>query len=193
MVVGNGTAATNSTGELYVFSNISGPGGLTKDYVSGLIGGRQGESTDWGNSQGILLLGGNNSYEGNTTINSGTVLLASPNALPPTTPLYIDSQNGSTLDLGGQSATVGGLYNGPNGGGTITNSGVSAAALIIGESSASTFGGSLTDGTSGVFGLELAGAGTLCLTGTNLFSGGITVVEGTLILDGARRSSEGIR
>ena len=179
-VVGNGTSTTNGTGRLYVLSNISGPGGMTKDYVSGLIGGRQGESADWGNSQGILILGGNNSYEGNTTINSGTVLLASPNALPPSTSIYIDSQNGSTLDLGGQSATVGGLYNGQTAVAQSPSPSSNGLAWLL-VTSGGLFTGTVQDGASPTA-LSIALTGVLILGGSNTSTGGFTVNQGTLQL-----------
>ena len=102
IVVGNGgTSSKPVTNELQITGNISGPGGLTKDYVSGLISGRQNESAAWG-TPGYPLSGWSNSYQGTTTINSGTILLGSPNALP-NTPLMLNSSydGSSTLDLGG--------------------------------------------------------------------------------------------
>ena len=94
----------NSTGYVYklkLYGNITGPGGLIKDFSSGepVNGDTYAQYT--ANSLGILALGGNNSYQGNTTINAGTILLQSNYALPSTTVLMIDSSNSSTLDMGG--------------------------------------------------------------------------------------------
>ena len=159
---------------------------MTKDYASGLIGGRLNESAAWGNSQGILYLAptGSNTYQGNTTINSGTILLGSPYALPSTTVLSIDGSNGSTLDLGGQSVAVAGLYNGTltNSGGTITNSGGSLATLTI--TGNGLFSGTLRDGNSQTA-LKIASTGVVTLGGTNTNTGGMTVNAGTLQLASA--------
>ena len=182
IVVGNGS----STGELSITSNISGPGGLTKDWVSGLVAGRASESTYWANSQGILYLAptGSNTYQGNTTINAGTILLGSPTALPSTTVLSIDGSNGSTLDLGGQSVAVAGLYNGTltNSGGTITNSGGSLATLTI--TGNGLFSGTIQDGISQTA-LAINSTGVVTLGGTNTNTGGMTVNTGTLQLASA--------
>ena len=104
IVVGNGTTGK---GYLYITQDIFGSGGLTKDYVSGLVPGREDlydgitPANLWSNAQGILVLApasgyplplpGNtapgNIYTGNTTINAGTILLARQMHCPPQPPL----------------------------------------------------------------------------------------------------------
>ena len=144
-VVGQGTLAGTSC-MFVIDGNISGPGGLTKDWVSGIPAVRESQSTDWLNSQGTLALYGNNTYAGSTAIYSGTILLGSSGALPDTTVLTIDGSNGSTLDLGGNNVSVAGLYNGPNGGGTITSNGAGAVSTLT-INGAGNFSGVIQDGT----------------------------------------------
>ena len=117
----------------------------------------------FGDSQGILALGGTNTYQGSTTINSGTILVQSNSALPAATAVYIDQNNGSTLDLGGYNATIAGLFNGPNGGGTITNSGTATSTLTVNGGGA--FSGVIQDGQNYDTALTKTGTGTLTLTG----------------------------
>ena len=172
-----------SVGTLTLTGNISGSGGLIKDYSSGLPAGRQGEAADFTSSQGILALSGTDSYTGNTWINSGKLLLASSAALPATTTLYIDALNSSTLDLSGYNAMIAALNNGPNGGGTITNSGTSGTATLI-ITGSGYFGGVLQNGATASTALAMIGTGMLTLTGSNTYSGGTTISGGTLVATG---------
>ncbi len=188
-VVGQGTLAGTSC-ELLVTGNINGPGGLTKDWVSNVPAVRESQSTDWLNSQGTLALYGNNTYSGSTAIYSGTILLGSSTALPGTTVLSIDGSNGSTLDLGGYNASVAGLYNGPNGGGTITNNGAGAVTTLT-VSGAGNFSGVIQDGTVRTA-LAIASTGVFTLGGTNSNTGGVTVSQGTLQLASANAAPQSI-
>ena len=108
--------------------------------------------------------------------------------MPSTTTVAIDALYGSTLDLGGYNATIAGLTNGPNGGGTLINSGSLASTLTINQSGVSTFSGSIVDGpgslfngTSASLALDLTGSGTLYLSGSNNYSGGTLIEAGMLV------------
>ena len=175
--------AASYTYKLRLNGNISGSGGLIKDYLGGVPLGRAGESSYFTDSMGIMALGGTNTYTGNTTINSGTILLQSPAALPATTTVYIDSQNGSTLDLGGCNATIAGLENGPNGGGTIANSGtnqiVSPSNATLTVAGSGYFSGVIKDGLYQTA-LVKTGTSMLTLAGSNTYSGATSINSGTL-------------
>ncbi len=146
----NGTFDSNGSNST-LSGNITGTGGLNK------------------NGLGTLTLSGSNSYSGFTDINAGTLALGSSTALSSNfTAVTIAS--GAVLGLGGYNATIGSL----NGSG-----GVSLGS------------GSLTDGgnnTGASFGGVISGTGTfvkvgsaaLTLTGTNTYSGGTTLSNGTL-------------
>ncbi len=99
------------------------------------------------------------------------------NVLSATTALSVAA--GATLDLSGNSQTVGSLA----GAGTVTNYSANAlSVLTAGDNSSQTFSGALLDGY-GTLGLVKAGSGSLTLTGSiNVYSGGTTVSGGTLQL-----------
>jgi fibronectin-binding autotransporter adhesin len=105
--------------------------------------------------------------------NTGTLT----NVLPATTALSVAA--GATLDLSGNSQTVGSL----TGSGTVTNYSTNALSVLTagGDNSSQTFSGALLDGY-GTLGLIKVGSGNLTLTGSNVYSGGTTVSGGTLQL-----------
>jgi fibronectin-binding autotransporter adhesin len=168
---GGGTILTD-TGTTSTFSGaISNVGGLTK------------------NGAGLLILSGNNSYSGVTTVSVGKLLAGSTTGFSSSSAFTVNS----LLDLNGFSNTVASLA----GSGTVTDGGSlkegtvspltptgSPATLTAGGDGTSTvFSGTLIDGTSSL-GLTKTGVGTLTLTGTNTYTGGTTVTAGTLQVDG---------
>ena len=118
---------------------------------------------------GTLTLTGANSYSGGTTVSEGTLQLGAGGSLASGGALAI---NGGTFDLGGNNQTVGALSGTGGaialGGGTLTaNSAINTA---------------LASAISGSGGFVKQGSGVLTFTGTNSYSGGTTVSEGTLRL-----------
>jgi len=88
---------------------------------------------------------------------------------------------GATFDLNGNSEEINGLSG--VSGTTITNGGASTSLLQVGASNgSSSFAGVIQDG-SGVSGLLKKGAGTLTLTGSNLYTGATSVTGGVLSID----------
>ncbi len=177
--VGNGGAIIDTAGNTVTINqNLSqnGSGGLTK------LG------------AGMLILGGANTYIGGTTISSGTLQLALGNSAglgALTGPLTIHS---ATLDLNGNSPTVGALTG--NAAALITNTAVSSGTLTVGQSSSSTttYGGSIVDGPnapSATVALVLTGSGTLTLNGTNTYTGGTSVEGGTLVVTSPQGIEDG--
>ncbi len=141
--------------------NIMGSGGLTK-----LRNGR-------------LTLGATNSYTGNTTLSQGVVAQTANNCIPGGAG-YGDSSVGGTFDLAGFNCTLNNL----SGSGTIDNSAAATTSqLKIYETTNSTFSGSLKN-TGGSLSLTLDGGGVLTLSGNNSFTGGCTVSNGTLLVNG---------
>ncbi len=131
---------------------LSGTGGLTKT------------------GTGTLTLGTTQAYDGATTINAGTLLLASPTALPSATAVTVAS--GATLNSDNQALSLGAL----SGAGTV-NTGTSALTVGSGNTS-STFAGNLTS----TGGLNKTGTGTFTVSGANTYSGDTYVNAGTLQL-----------
>ena len=125
---------------------------------------------------GTVLLGGNNSYTGGTTVTGGSLQMGNWSSLGgaggSSGPLTVTA---GTLDLNGNSPTVGALSGAA---GTITNSSTTASALstlTVSQSGTTTFSGTLADGATNKLALSLGGAGTLVLNGANSYSGATTV------------------
>lgn len=119
---------------------------------------------------GQVLLQGNNTYTGGTTVSSGTAMAYSTNAFG----VGVVTVSGSgVVDLGGQATTNNFAVNG----GTLRGGSLSASQV---------------SGTSGVIDANLTGSGSfsktgsgsLILSGTNSHTGGTTVSEGTLLVNG---------
>ena len=84
----------------------------------------------------------------------------------------------SNLSLGGASLTVGSLV---GTGGTLSGNSTTPITLTIGsDNTSTTYAGIIVDGSTGSLALTKAGTGTLTLTGTNTYSGGTSVLNGTL-------------
>ncbi|MEO6477244.1 autotransporter-associated beta strand repeat-containing protein [Luteolibacter sp.] len=145
-----------------IANNGSGTGGLTKS-----------------NTTGTLVLGGANTYSGDTTISGGTLQLGNVAAIPSGSGKgNLTLASGSSLDLNNLSPTVNGL----TGGGTVTNSLTSAVTFAAGGNNAtSSFSGIIQDG-NGTTSFTKTGTGTLTLGGLNTYSGNTTVSGGTLQL-----------
>ena len=124
-----------------------------------------------------------NTYSGGTIIGSGTVIAESATALSPFSAFTVNSD--SALDLNGFDNTIGSL----SGNGTVLNNGGIATLTVGNDNTDTTFGGVLENGT-GVLQLTKLGAGTLTLTGTNIYTGTTTISAGTLQLgDGGTTGS----
>ncbi|MBB4197877.1 hypothetical protein CCR94_11375 [Rhodoblastus sphagnicola] len=124
---------------------------------------------------GVLTLAAAATYTGSTEVAGGTLSLGLDGALSTQTRVTVDA--GATLDLGGHSLVIAGV----SGSGTISGSASSGngALTVGGDGSSSTFAGLLTDGL-GRLALTKAGAGTLTLTGDNLYAGTTTISAGVL-------------
>ena len=84
----------------------------------------------------------------------------------------------SNLSMNGASLSVGSLA---GTGGTLSGNGTSAITLTVGSDKTSTnYGGNIVNGSTGALALVKTGFGTLNLTGTNTYSGGTTISDGTL-------------
>jgi autotransporter-associated beta strand protein/T5SS/PEP-CTERM-associated repeat protein len=148
----NQAYAIDTNGQSIILANVltSAGGSLTK----------QGAGT-------LTLNGGINSYTGNTSIDSGTLLVSG---------LLADSSNvsvatGATYELGATD-TIGSIA----GNGTIN---IYSYNLTAGGADASTTFGGVLAGTGS---FTKAGTGTLTLSGNNTYTGGTTLAGGTLSL-----------
>ena len=132
--------------------------------LNGLVSGAGG-LIKWGD--GTLLLTGNNSWAGGTLITAGTVQAGASTALPGMTDWLL---TGGKLDLNGHDLSMR-LMAGT--GGEIA---LGSANLTVRQADDSLYAGSIT----GSGRLLKEGAGALILTGTNSYSGGTVIRDGTL-------------
>ncbi|HET6471914.1 MAG TPA: autotransporter-associated beta strand repeat-containing protein, partial [Pseudomonadales bacterium] len=121
---------------------------------------------------GVLLLSGNNTYTGTTSISAGTLRLSAANRIADTSAVLVGS--GATFDLNNFAETVGSLA----GAGTVT---LGSATLTAGGDNTST---NFSGAASGTGGLTKAGTGTLTLSGANSFTGATTINGGVLRASG---------
>jgi fibronectin-binding autotransporter adhesin len=123
---------------------------------------------------GTLLLGGSNTYFGDTNVNAGTLQLGAASALSPNTKLNVAP--GASFDAGAFAPVFSDL----SGSGSLS---VGTAGLTVQPSGTSTFTGVL----SGSGGFTMSGTGNLTLGAANTFRGATTINSGTVILgiDGA--------
>jgi autotransporter-associated beta strand protein len=142
--------------------------------------------SDMNVSGGTTTLYTANTYSGATAVyGGGTLRNGVNNALPTNTILTLGSTTGTyantagTYDLNGYDQTMAGLTNAGSGAATITNGGGSLSTLTVNDSANYVYGGVIQDGTNAIA-LVKSGAGTLDLTGTNTYTGGTTVANGTL-------------
>jgi autotransporter-associated beta strand protein len=128
------------------------------------------------NGPGLLCLAGSNSYSGGTIVTAGTLQLGNDAALG-AGGLTV---NGGLVDLAGCNPVLAGLS---GAGGTIFNSGSNGSTLTVNQSTATIFGGTLTN-SSGGLALVLNGAGLLTLAGSSACDS-LSILGGTLACNGA--------
>jgi autotransporter-associated beta strand protein len=157
-----GSSVTVDTGvAASILATVTGSAGLVK------------------NGPGALHLLSSNPYTGGTTINAGTLGIASGalGALPGAPTVNITINNGATLrfNTDGQILNVNRQMLLGTGGGVLNTNGFNAgvASVISGSS------------------LSKAGAGTLTLTNANTYTGGTTVSAGTLLVSNTTGSGTG--
>ena len=123
---------------------------------------------------GTLLLSGNNLYTGATTITSGTLKLGAAERISNTSALFVNA----TFDMNGFAETVASL----TGSGTITSSAAGNMLLTVGNVTSTSFTGVIQNGSATSIALTKLGTGALTLSGSNTFSGKITINAGSVVL-----------
>jgi autotransporter-associated beta strand protein len=137
-------------------STFTGSGGITKG------------------GTGSLLLTGNSTYTGLTTINAGNFTISGGSALADNAPVTLANTAGVGFKVN-TSETIGALSGGGATGGTVTLGG--GVTLTVNQTTDTTFSGTIT-GAGGT--LAKDGTGKLTLAGANTFTGTTTVSAGTL-------------
>ena len=185
-------------------TSISTKGGATVLTYNGIIADKTG-STGILVKQGggTLVLGGANSYSGDTNVNNGTLqLTAAANRLPTGTTVNVGqaaSANLGTLDLNGQTQQVAGLNSvtGTNASTTLKNTVTSSTAttLTLGGSGSYSFGnGTITNSgvITGALAISKTGSGTQTFGDANTYTGGTQIGGGALVVsNGAGTSATG--
>ncbi|WP_371345259.1 autotransporter-associated beta strand repeat-containing protein [Ancylobacter sp. IITR112] len=173
------TTATMLIGQPIELSGGDGPG-ATFNVESGTVLNLSGQIQGDGNlivtGGGMLVLSGDNDISGTTTVAQGTLSLlgASPLGAAAGTLILAD---GATLEF-----ATNGSPSGPVVTGAVTLAG--SVTFLSDYGTTGTISGNISDGASSG-GFTLSGQGSLLLTGTNSFTGPVTVSAGTLILGSA--------
>ena len=136
---------------------------------------------------GTLTLGGSNSFAGATTATSGTLLLANQNAVEASN-VTLTGSGAVAFDssVAGHAFNFGGL-SGSNGLVLADNSATPVTLTVGGNNSAGTYSGVL----GGAGSIIKTGTGTLTFSGSNTFTGNITVNSGRLTL-GSQANLSGV-
>jgi len=128
---------------------------------------------------GTLTLTGQNTHQGQTRVDGGTLALGANNALSPDSPFFISNVAGALLDLAGYNATLPTLDGGGSTGGNI-DLGSGRLTVSPHQSSGLPLDSAYAGNIRGSGGLTMDGNGTLTLTGQNTYTGGTTLAQGTL-------------
>lgn len=141
-----------------ISARLGGSGGLTKS------------------GAGTVILGGANSYSGNTTVQGGTLALAASNVIADGSAVVVD---GGTFDIGANSDTVNDL--------DLFSGTVAGTTGLLTSRSRVELRSGIVDANLDIQNGELLvkiGTGTVILSGTNVYTGSTQVDEGTLELQG---------
>ena len=137
---------------------ISGSGNLTKEGAN------------------TLELTGVNTYTGATVVSDGILALSGGGSIENSSGVHLSETASAVFDI---SNGAGALIQGLSGGSASSYVDLGQQELVINNAGSNTFGGVIT-GTGGS--LTKMGAGTLTLSGANIYTGDTTVNAGTLAL-----------
>ncbi|MGD9128554.1 MAG: autotransporter-associated beta strand repeat-containing protein, partial [Planctomycetia bacterium] len=157
-LAGTKVLTIGGTQSMRLAGNISGAGGITLD------------------SGQTLILAGTNTYTGPTTVLDGTLITETSSTTAGLINLTPGGGDTALFQLGANT-TIGGLAS--SGAGTSTVD-LGTYNLTVSGTTDANFTGSIT----GTGGLIKSGTNTQALSGTNTFTGDVTITEGTLALGG---------
>jgi autotransporter-associated beta strand protein len=174
---GAGGTILTSTGSSTLTVNTAT--GVSTNYSGTIANGTNGTGTlafaKSGN--GTLRLSGTGSYTGGTTVSGGVLIIDSSEAIPSGSTVAVSA--GAMLILGDPSLPGYPMATGNTGSGAGVLQSDSSTSAVNSASGVSTdYGGSIT----GNVGLVKSGSGTLTLSGSNSYTGGTTINDGTLVL-----------
>jgi fibronectin-binding autotransporter adhesin len=200
-----GDVASNSDATTSVISGNMDLGGATRTFTVGNNPSLDPDLSITANISGIgagiisagpnsqLLLSGNNTYDGTTTITAGAIEIASDNALGASSAGTIVNSGFSLALLGGITVPepitingvgfggLGAIFNG-NGNNAINGAITLGANSTIGSLSGTlTFNGAISDGPSS-FALTKVYTGTVAFTNANNYDGGTAISSGVIAI-----------
>jgi fibronectin-binding autotransporter adhesin len=131
--------------------------------------------------------GGGDLIISNTGTGTGAIAASASSAFGATIPVaFASNSNTKRLRLNGYSVTVGGLSTGATVGTSIVESNSGTAGTdtltVVRNTTDQTFAGVLQDGSTRKLALKKDGTNTLTLSGTNTFTGGVTISNGVLAI-----------
>ena len=183
---GTVTNAINLSGAMNINGaspNISVNAATLTDTISGAISGTGGFTKTGPGT--LTISSASNSYSGLTTVAGGILKIGNTAAIPASTS-DVSISAGAELDING-SANV--ILRSIAGSGIITDSGAAATFYVGGTSTTdntsttgSTFGGVITNGTNALA-LTKVGNNRLTLSGANSYTGGTTIITGTVLVN----------
>ncbi len=143
-----------------------------------------------GTSTGTIVLSGNNTFTGGLSIDVTNVRIDNAGALNSTAPNRVTFASSTVLrnlSLNGNSITIASLVSAAGlGSSTVRNENATAATLTISSTSDTLFAGTLADGSGGgALSVIKTGTFTQSFSGTNTFTGGLTLNQGGLNLNSA--------
>ena len=144
-----------------------------------------GGASVYANGAGTVALGAAGNAWGTLEVAGLTLRTDVPNALPASSALSVGSAYSldGTVDLNGNSQTVGQLKRGLTGAGNRVVTSASPATLTVNDSVGNTLGGVL----SGALSLVKGGSAEVAVAGTNTYSGSTVVSNGTLTVNAGTR------
>ena len=187
--IGNGGTTGSITGNI-LDNGVLAFSRSDSSTFAGSISGSGSVLINMSSSTAVKTLSGTNSYGGGVTVAQGVLALGSSTAVPSGSAVTVGATGTSgTLDLNGFNLTVSSL----NTAGTassqtiINNSSTTNSVLTYNSAASSTFGGLISNGASRNISIVVTGGGLLSLASTNSFTGGVSVLNGTIQLgaDGA--------
>ena len=170
----NPNAGSGATGDLVIRADAAGD---TLTINSSILD--NGGTTLVKAGNGVVVLGGANTVSGKTFIYGGSLSLANSLALQSSV-LVFPASSGELTFSGISAATIGGLQNASGDAHPIVlqNTGAGAVALTIIYNGTTTTSTGTSFSGSGSFIKD--GTGRLDLNGSSTFSGGVTLINGTL-------------
>ena len=174
------TSAFTATGVGAKTLTLQGSSTAANEIAGKIVDSSSGATTLTKAQAGTWVLGGANTYSGNTTVSAGTLRQGAANVIPSGTGKGTFAvSSGATFDLGGYNSTLNnaataGTINNATGGGT--------PALTIGaNNTAVTISGQIKN-TTGTLSVVKTGTGAMTLSGANTYAGGTTINGGAIVI-----------